>query len=1091
MQSFSLVTLNRAILKYSFIKNQKEAESKIQRKLFKANIITYFCDSSHIKLITFFIFLLLMSSSVLFASPSLTVPVYSYEDSSKLVIGNSFIELSFDKNDKGGLINIENKITNVKFLSEKAGSAKGEPHLLFYIASSGTHTFQAKEFSYHFENLKDGRSLIMHWKGFTGGDRVAQNRDLNLEITVSITVFYNSPLTYWTLSAISYEKDIDLSSIAFPIISGLTKIGNSSDDDYLVYPALTGLLMKDPLEKMPAYPEIPWQLYPSGCVSMQFLAFYDNKLGGLYIATDDTEGNVKKFSIYRFSMKDWNIAITHLYPFGTRNLTLNYHVIIGVFKGDWYTAADIYKNWAKSQWWCREALKKYTPQWFSEISAIHSTSLYTPKDDTGWNSQIPFSQVPLLAQDTIKTLGMPVIMQVWGWEKHGTFKLIPDYFPPIEGWDSFDKMINGVHNAGGKVSVFIATNTFSTKLPDWERMKQYAIQFPEEQSESEATMCPGSQEWRNFIKNITLTLVRHGVDHIHLDGSLIIPPYPCLNEKHGHPKGYGKWWFESYRTFFAEIREEARKINPEIVFSSEEINELYIPYLDRFYSRGNVWELYPTHWYWQLTNSQAIPLFQYVYHEYISSWGHYVHGWNTGETEYSIKALATSLIWGEPLEIRLPSLSERMSAQILFNPIVQFFKKATRFRYYWGKDFLAYGEMVRPLNISVDNLTITNPHWHLSQLELNQTIVPKILHSAWKNNRNELAFIFVNIGKENTSIRVSINLTDYNLTGNTNIFLVQREKLVYLGNYSNLFSEVLNLSPYDIAMIKVTKELAICIDSNMPLSTLILNGQKVSESPYYSAFLPGTEIEINAPEIISQNNKTRYVFDKWKIGEDGNFTYVKYSPVHLTLRKNTKITAIFTKQYLVTINMSFLQKNFERWYNDGDIITLRINDTIIENGNITRIIFDGWYHQNQLLSRNTTFIFIVNEPITIDAKTKKQHYLEAYSPYSQIEGAGWHNEGEYAILKIKETKIQISPFVYKVFDHWEGLKSEDIIITPGIVKVYVNQPRSLKAFWRTEINYMNVIFILILFLITIMAILIFSKKIKKKHLKNPTNTEES
>ena len=182
MQSFSLVTLNRAILKYSLIKNQKEAESKIQRKSLKANIITYFCDFPHIKLITFFIFLLLMSSNVLFASPSLTVPVYSYEDSSKLVIENSFLELSFDKNDKGGLINIENKITNVKFLSEKAGSAKGEPHLLFYIASSGTHTFQAKEFSYHFENLKDGRSLIMHWKGFTGGDRIAQDRDLRARL---------------------------------------------------------------------------------------------------------------------------------------------------------------------------------------------------------------------------------------------------------------------------------------------------------------------------------------------------------------------------------------------------------------------------------------------------------------------------------------------------------------------------------------------------------------------------------------------------------------------------------------------------------------------------------------------------------------------------------------------------------------------------------------------------------------------------------------------------------------------------------------------------------------------------------------------
>jgi len=98
------------------------------------------------------------------------------------------------------------------------------------------------------------------WRGFVGDDKVASNRFLDIEVEVNVTVLDDSPLTYWAINAVSREEDVDLSDIAFPIISGLTKIAENPEDDYLAYPALTGLLLRNPLEKMSVDPGIPWQL---------------------------------------------------------------------------------------------------------------------------------------------------------------------------------------------------------------------------------------------------------------------------------------------------------------------------------------------------------------------------------------------------------------------------------------------------------------------------------------------------------------------------------------------------------------------------------------------------------------------------------------------------------------------------------------------------------------------------------------------------------------------------------------------------------------------------------------------------------------
>jgi hypothetical protein len=85
----------------------------------------------------------------------------------------------------------------------------------------------------------------------------------------------------------------------------------------------------------------------------------------------------------------------------------------------------------------------------------------------------------------------------------------------------------------------------------------------------------------------------------------------------------------------------------------------------------------------------------------------------------------------------------------------------------------------------------------------------------------------------------------------------------------------------------------------------------------------------------------------------------------------------------------------------------------------------------------------------IHEHAKTQYFVTASTPYSSVEGEGWYSEGSFAILKLGEVEVG-DPLIRYVFDHWEGLEPKDIVMGPGIVSVYVDRPRVLKAVWRVD-----------------------------------------
>jgi hypothetical protein len=86
-------------------------------------------------------------------------------------------------------------------------------------------------------------------------------------------------------------------------------------------------------------------------IALQMQAYYDGT-AGLYMATHDGSGNVKHFGLARLK-DELDVSTEHNYDERPGlSFDLPYDTVLGVFHGDWYAAADIYKQWAVQQSWC-------------------------------------------------------------------------------------------------------------------------------------------------------------------------------------------------------------------------------------------------------------------------------------------------------------------------------------------------------------------------------------------------------------------------------------------------------------------------------------------------------------------------------------------------------------------------------------------------------------------------------------------------------------------------------------------------------------------------------------------------------------------
>jgi len=420
---------------------------------------------------------------------------------------------------------------------------------------------------------------------------------------------------------------VEIKRVIFPYIGGIQSMGANSTDNLLSIPEregyviqnVTGSVLKDPISLQ----------YP-GSLSMQYVYWYEENKGGIYMAMQDSQSNYKGLELleagrnaYSFDWYQYGANITK-----GNSYEMSYFAMFkGVVGGDWSAGAQVYQDWALKQWYVSAgpvAQRIDIPTWVRNLDLVWGTEEYATNQTTDqiYLQGTPSSQMGAFMGQVRSMLPNANLMLYWsGWNQQGFDRGYPDFYPPRDGDQAFKQAINATHALGIKVMLYLNGRLIDDTTPAYNQSLPYltvnSTGVPDSVSYDNGTLTggipsPTTSWWVNEVVNFSVIAVKdYGADGVFLDQNTVASPQLDMSTTHGHLPGGGSWWWQAESNLLDTVQSAIHQYNPQAIISSENVNEVYIKDIPLFQSYE--WEydfqnLYPLGF--------TAPLFAYVYHGY-------------------------------------------------------------------------------------------------------------------------------------------------------------------------------------------------------------------------------------------------------------------------------------------------------------------------------------------------------------------------------------------------------------------------------------------------------------------------------------------
>ena len=738
--------------------------------------------------------------------------VYINEDDEYITMGNAYLEVQFDKYTGGGISAIIDKKTGIDLRPEK--DALPASYLFFFhngSATEGALPWQAIETTYH--SLVEGNQATL-----TIVNSNLKGYDLQAETTIVLAE--TDSFIKMRLSIENNEAFI-IENILFPLIWGLGAIGSDGSDDCVFYPTGDGILLHDPLSELGSL-TLSGGFYP-GTLSMQLLCHFDPEETGLYFASYDTQGNPKKIN---YGAMEWggtqylSTSFECYTPEEPGNdFQMDYDVIIGTFHGDWYTAAEKYKEWAMTTPFVnggKKTIEKNTPPWFFNTSIIQFVNRDNPEVEVFSLAEIAEMTNEYSTHTQIDTTALLI-----GWEQHGAW-VGPYYYPPVEGASSFRAAMNQLQNNGNHGFTYISGTVWRITRDDigysdyelfntiglpWACLKKDQAPYLDPSYASlgwqSARMCPMTDFWHDLVVENALESIRLGCDVVQIDEFPIGSIIPCYNASHNHPVGYSVEMTQAYTSILEDIRTQGRLINPDFIMSIEEPCEFYIPYLDTYVSRDCAPEglLYMAFVDTYGDKAEFIPFFSYVYHEYISSFGEGV-GLDEGQALYFYPQMARAI--GKMVTTGEIIKTGGTPIETADEDLLTLYTRAATATTTYLQPYILKGFPLPPPTLDVPLVKI---EWYNAIQETFGTPIyePAVFTSAWQSHEQTKGYIFVNWHQEPISFSVELS-DDLNSYPSYALSVIRNgEQSIIQANTTLPYISTLTLEPRDIVLLELVE----------------------------------------------------------------------------------------------------------------------------------------------------------------------------------------------------------------------------------------------------------------------------------------------
>jgi hypothetical protein len=544
--------------------------------------------------------------------------------------------------------------------------------------------------------------------------------ELPVDAHVTVRCPSRQTLTYWGLT-LNNRTSMWIGHVQFPVIEVPFDTPQNRNYSHILYSFADGVLAGPVVPAMSTgswgatqydTPEI-WRYnnYPGQWVSTQLMAYY-NDGGGLYVACDDAQG-LPKFILPVLEGDGVTMGLGH-YP-GTRGpgeTKLPYNVVLGTFHGDWYAAAEIYRNWASRQPFCatKMAQRSDIPKWIADSPPAIAFPMRGQGDWDPPAAENPeytplTNALPYLDKWAAAFEG-PLMPIIFNWE-HGGPWVQPEAYPPVGGEASFREFMAKAKSRGWHPMIYGDGLSWVTwqKNTNYDGMayfhshggdavvtRRWDGSFPEMNLggwRKNYWTCVGTEKGRQMILDMTRHMTELGPDVVQqFDQGP--GPTACYATNHGHPPVPGPWMAEAFDGLIKDDVAAARSVNPAIAMSCEGAPPE--TYLQNF----QVWD----------SRASTCPLYSFLYHEYANGFqGFYTNRINDEALRASA---ARALVAGYFINFTLrdkglveydwdQTWNRAVPDQAAF---IDWTRRVSHFRAGIGRDYLVYGRMLRPWKVS-------------------------------------------------------------------------------------------------------------------------------------------------------------------------------------------------------------------------------------------------------------------------------------------------------------------------------------------------------------------------------------------------------
>ncbi len=465
--------------------------------------------------------------------------------------------------------------------------------------------------------------------------------------------------------------------------------------------------------------------YP-GVTAMQFMAYY-TKDGGMYLAAHD---NQRKVKIFEYHIVDEGIRLENfLFPGDSAvHYEFEYDIVLGAMHGDWYAAADIYREWIEESGLLpvKSRENENVSKWMDESPVIFVYPVRGEKDtgDMTPNCYFPFYDGLKYVYELGEKVDSKFMAVMMHWE--GTAPWAPPFaWPPFGGEEGFEKAVDKLHSDGNYIGIYasgIGWTTYACLHPEYKtdhlyrelEIEKYLSRTPKQTIEPCNVIGPPIKEGHNicpandFVKDTAveeiLKAAKAGVDYYqYFDQNLGGQACFCYSKEHNHAPSPGKWMSDEMETIFKRANKELREMGSDMAIGCETAaSEAFIGDLTFNDLRYNYFAYF----------GKSVQAYNYVLHEYINNF------MGNGETVYKVDyekspdCLAFrlgynftngnllsltlgkngNLVWGWGVDWCEPAPKNQEG-------ILAFVKNLNAWRKGIGKNFLRYGRMKKPCEV--------------------------------------------------------------------------------------------------------------------------------------------------------------------------------------------------------------------------------------------------------------------------------------------------------------------------------------------------------------------------------------------------------